>query len=149
MRFVVPAFLILLLTLCAGAVQDDAAKKDLEALQGTWTAVAGERNGQKASEDDLKNFKVVFKGDKMIINPDNDNRTASFKLDPSNKPRALDITPEQGPKKGVSLPAIYELDGEALKICYDNEGVSDKRPTEFKTAPKSGLWLLVLKREKK
>jgi uncharacterized protein (TIGR03067 family) len=129
--------------------QDDAAKKDLQALQGTWTAVIVERNGQKAPEDVLKNFKVVIKGDKMIINVDGDNRTSTFKLDPSKKPRALDNTPEEGPKKGVSLPAIYELDGDALKICFDNEGVSDKRPSEFKTTLGSGLSLFVLKREKK
>jgi uncharacterized protein (TIGR03067 family) len=138
-----------LVLLGADASKDDAVKKDLEALQGTWTAVIVERNGQKAPQEVLKNFKVVIEGDKMIINPDSDNRTSTFKLDPSKKPKAMDNTPEQGPKKGVGLPTIYELEGDTLKICFDNEGVSDKRPTEFKTTPGSGLALFVLKREKK
>ncbi len=137
------------LLLVAAAPKDDAAKKDLEALQGTWTAAVVERNGQKAPEEVLNNFKVVFHGDKMIINPDSDNRTSTFKLDPSKKPKWMDNTPEQGPAKGKSLPAIYELDGDTLRICFDNAGVSDKRPSEFKTTPGSGLALFVLKREKK
>ena len=135
--------------MAADAPKNDAAKKDLEALQGTWTAAVVERDGQKAPEEVVKNFKVVFTCDKMIINPDNDNRSSRFKLDSSKNPKAMDNTPEQGPKKGVSLPAIYELDGDTLKVCFDNAGVSDKRPTEFKTTPGSGLALFVLKREKK
>ncbi len=129
--------------------KDDPAKKDSEALQGTWMAVVLERNGQKAPERVVKNFKVVFKDDKMIVNPGSDNRTSTFSLDPSKKPKWMDNTPEQGPAKGKTLPAIYELDGDNLKICFDNEGVSDRRPSDFKTTPRSGLALFVLKREKK
>jgi uncharacterized protein (TIGR03067 family) len=138
-----------LVLLAADTSKDDPGKKDMEALQGTWTAVILERNGQKAPEEVLKSFRVVIKGDKMIINPESDHRTSTFKLDPSKKPKAMDNTPDQGPKKGMVLPAIYELEGDTLKICFDNEGVSDKRPTEFKTTPASGLALFVLKREKK
>ena len=140
---------VVFLLVGADAPKDDPAKKDLEALQGTWTAVVVERNGQKAPEEVLKNFKVVFKGNKMVINPNSDNRTSTFKLDSTKKPKWMDTSPEQGPAKGKSLPAIYELDGDTLKVCFDNEGVSDKRPSEFKTTPGSGLALFVLKREKK
>jgi uncharacterized protein (TIGR03067 family) len=138
-----------LFLLGADAPKNDEVKTDLDALQGTWAAVHVERNGQKAPEVALKNFKVVIRGNQMAINPDGDNRTSTFKLDPSRMPRGMDNTPAQGPKKGVSLPAIYEVDGDTLKICFDNEGVSDTRPTEFKTTPGSGLALFVLRREKK
>ena len=50
----------------------DQAGKDREALQGTWTAQAVERNGRQAPAEALKKVKVVFKGDRMIINPDGD-----------------------------------------------------------------------------
>ncbi|HYV38585.1 MAG TPA: sigma-70 family RNA polymerase sigma factor, partial [Gemmataceae bacterium] len=134
------------------ATQDDAVKKDLQALQGTWLAVIVERNGEKAPEDALKNVKVVIKEDKIVFNLDSDNRNppfkTTFKIDPSKKPKAMDISPEEGPQEGVSVPAIYELDGDALKICLDDrKGTSDKRPTEFKTTPGSRLLLFVLKSE--
>jgi uncharacterized protein (TIGR03067 family) len=137
------------LLVAADARKDDPAKKDLEALQGTWTAVVVERNGQMAPKEVLQDFTVVFEGNKMIINPNSDNRTSTFKLDPTKKPKWMDNSPEQGPAKEKSLPAIYELDGDTVKICFDNEGVSDKRPSEFKTTPGSGRALFVLKRQKK
>ena len=50
----------------------------------------------------------------------------------------------QGDKKGDIMQGIYALDGDSLKICLDTEG--QERPKEFKTAPKSGHLLYVLKR---
>jgi uncharacterized protein (TIGR03067 family) len=126
----------------------DDRQKELEALQGTWAAVTVERNGQRAPAEALKGFEVVIQGNRMTINPGKDDRTSTFTLDPSKRPRWLDNTPEQGPKKGQSLPAIYELQGDSLKLCFDNEGVSDKRPTAFRTTSGSGLALFVLQREK-
>jgi uncharacterized protein (TIGR03067 family) len=60
----------------------------------------------------------------------------------------MDNTPCEGPAKGKTLSAIYEMDGDMLRLCFDNDGISENRLTEFKTTPPSGLSLLVLKREK-
>jgi RNA polymerase sigma factor (sigma-70 family) len=128
---------------------EDAAKKDLAALQGTWIAVRIERSGKEAPAEMLKDFKVVIKGDKMTIWPGRDDRISTIKLNPSKSPKWMDNTPHEGPAKGKSLPAIYELKGDTLKMCFDNEGVSDERPREFKSTPGSGLCLFVLKKEKK
>jgi RNA polymerase sigma factor (sigma-70 family) len=128
---------------------DDRAKKELAALQGTWIAVRIERSGKEAPAEVLKDFKVVIEGNKMTINPASDNRTSTFKLDPTKSPKWMDNTPEEGPAKGKSLPAIYELKGDTLRMCFDNEGVSDERPKKFESGLGSGLCLFVLKREKK
>ena len=37
------------------------------------------------------------------------------KLDPSKKPKAIDITQLSG--KGETIPGIYSIDGDTLKIC--------------------------------
>jgi uncharacterized protein (TIGR03067 family) len=82
--------LILSVSLVLGSAdtsKEDPAKKDMEALQGTWTAVIVERNGKKAPEEVLKDFQVIFNGAQMIINPKSDNRTSTFKLDPTKKPK--------------------------------------------------------------
>jgi hypothetical protein len=42
----------------------------------------------------------------------------------------MDIVGTEGPNKGKTFPAIYELEGDTLRICYALEGT--KRPTEFK-----------------
>jgi hypothetical protein len=41
-----------LLLVGAGAPDEDAAKKDLEALQGSWIAVVVEQNGENVPDDD-------------------------------------------------------------------------------------------------
>jgi RNA polymerase sigma-70 factor (ECF subfamily) len=128
---------------------EDAAKKDLAALQGTWIAVRIERSGKEAPAAMLKDFKVVFKGNKMTIWPGRDDRTSTFKLNPAKSPKWMDHIPHEGPEKGKSLPAIYELKGDTLRMCFDNEGVSDARPKEFKSTEGSGLCVFVLKKEKK
>ena len=59
----------------------------------------------------------------------------------------MDITGTEGPNKGKTFQAIYELDGDTLKVCYDLSGKG--RPTEFKTAEGTQLFLVIYTREKK
>jgi uncharacterized protein (TIGR03067 family) len=139
----------------AGAARaDDPAKAELARLEGTWVVVAREYMGKKASEEEIKklNAKVVVKGDTVAVWSNDAGEDvvvaeATIKLDPSTKPKTLDAAFTSGPTKGETGLAIYELDGDALRICYNIGG--DKRPTQF-AAPKDAEWMLVTyKREKK
>ena len=47
---------------------------------------------------------------------------------------------------GTKVAGIYELDGDTLKVCYAHG--KKERPKEFKTAPGSGLALVIYKRIK-
>ncbi len=144
---------ILNLTLLAGmAVAQDQlgdAAKDKERLQGLWQAVSLEKSGEKASAEAVNQFQLHFKGDKVVFLPKADNREHAYDIDPKAKPKAMDITPGDGAKKGEKLPfAIYDLAGDRLRICIDNEGEHVKRPTEFATAAGDGLVLITLERVK-
>ena len=68
-------------------------------------------------------------------------------LDTKSKPKGMTIKGVDGPNAGKTYPAIYELKGDTLRICYDLSGV--KRPTEFKTAAGTKLYLTTYKRQKK
>lgn len=143
----------LALTLMASlAIAEDKpadASKDKEGLQGLWQAVSIEANGEKAPAEQIKQFQLQFKGDKVVFLPKLDNREHDYEIDPRAKPRSMDITPGDGEKKGKKLPcAIYELSGDKLMICIDKEGLHGKRPKEFKTKGAEGLSLLVLERVK-
>jgi uncharacterized protein (TIGR03067 family) len=121
--------------------------KDEDRLQGLWQAESMEAEGRKTPAADVEKFQVRFKGDKITYLPDD--RTHTFELDAKAKPKAMNITPGDGTDKGKKLEcAIYELDGDTLKICMDKEGMAGKRPTEFKTAAKDGHALMVFKRVK-
>jgi uncharacterized protein (TIGR03067 family) len=121
--------------------------KDSDALQGTWLATAAELGGKPFPDEVRQSIKLALQGDKYTVtvgkNPDH----GTVKLDPSAKPKAMDITGTEGPNKGKKIPAIYELDGDTLKICYDLSGKG--RPAEFKTTAGTQLFLVTYKREKR
>lgn len=128
------------------APADDAAK-DLEKLQGTWTATEITVNGKTHTEGTLR---FTFKKDQVIAEGDDevkrDYAKVSIKLDPSTKPACIDIHVMAGEQKGAKMEGIYELKGDDLKICVKLLG--NDRPTEFKAPDGSNTAVLILKRDK-
>ncbi len=121
-------------------------EKDQDRIQGLWQAESVEADGKPVAAVP-ENLQVRFKGNTITFL--SDQREHTFELDAKAKPKALNLTPGDGAAKGKKLEcAIYELDGDTLKICMDKEGDAGKRPTEFKTAAGDGLTLIVLKRVK-
>ena len=70
----------------------------------------------------------------------------TVKLDPSKSPKAMDIRGAEGPNKGKTILAIYELDGDTLRVCYDHSGKA--RPSAFKAEAKSPRSLITYRRAK-
>jgi uncharacterized protein (TIGR03067 family) len=136
-----------LLVTLAGA-QEEATKKDLEQIQGTWRLVSREKDGKADAADTIKDFLMINEGNKFTFKGTSGAGATkgTFTLDATKKPKAMDRTPGDGPQKGKTLLGIYSLEGDTLKICVSLAG--KERPGEFATAPKSGLLLSVFKREK-
>jgi uncharacterized protein (TIGR03067 family) len=117
---------------------DDAKDK----LKGTWTIVAMERDGQKAPEEAVRDQSLTFDGDKVTFKLRGDSKTGTFKLDATQKPPHLDITPDDGGKKTMKM--IYQLDGDTLKL-YGAKNEEGERPKSFDAA----AMIITLKRDKK
>lgn len=127
--------------------KSDAAKKDSDQLQGTWTFVSMERGGEKVPQGDPAPT-ITFDGNKFAVKAgDTVLQAGTQTLDPGKKPNAVDSTVTEGEGKGTTMLGIYEIDGDNLKACFDTEG--KKRPTEFKSTAADGHMLVVLKRAKK
>ncbi|MFL5240837.1 MAG: TIGR03067 domain-containing protein [Gemmataceae bacterium] len=125
---------------------EDAAKKELEKLQGTWTMAALEVDGKPVPEEKLKSSTLTIKGEKYIIKVKDDTHETIIKLDPKKKPKEIDMTFTEGANKDKVLKGIYELDGDTFKIC--RALLPDKdRPTEFGTWPDTGVFLVTWKRQ--
>jgi uncharacterized protein (TIGR03067 family) len=119
--------------------------KDREKIQGTWEIVEFVIDGRPAPDALRKETRFQFKDDTMVMYSRDGKREFKFKLDPSKKPRALDVTAVGGPFDGQTNPAIYELSGDNLKLCLPNQTTKD-RPAEFKSEKGSNLGYVVLKR---
>jgi uncharacterized protein (TIGR03067 family) len=152
MRWQVLLIVSAVLTVGADDPQDEAGR-----LQGTWAVVSAD--GIEATEEALKQAKVIIRRETIrLMEPDRDKEKgalrekekAMFKLDPSQKPKAIDLTKDpQGP---ITLRGIYELDGDTIKLVTRREG---PRPTEILTKRRPNksedddLMIMVLKKEKR
>lgn len=139
---------VLAIGLALGADDPKNAKDDGKNIQGTWKLVAVEDSGSKVPEDKIKGLIFVITTDKFITKADGKAQEASYKLDPDKNPKAIDLTPLDGPTKGKPQPGIYELEGDTLRICATNRKGAD-RPKDFTTKADNERYLMVLKREKK
>ncbi len=134
--------------LVAADAQEDA-KKDLKKMQGTWLLVSGERDGKKFTEEEIKQSKLIIKGNTYSI-PKREVGTSqegTFKIDPSKTPKETDSTTGSGPDKGIVWLGIYELEDDTHKVCLAPPGKD--RPKEFSAKSGSGHILQVWKRAKK
>src|SRR5262249_17008418 len=99
----------LVLSLALAARSGDA--KDGDTIQGTWLPSAAELGGKMFPDDVRKTIKLVIKGDKYTVTAGEKVDKGIVKLNPSVKPKALDITGTEGPNKGKTILAIYERNG--------------------------------------
>jgi len=140
---------LILLALCglaADAGQNDA-DEDKANLQGFWQAIAVQAGGKWGPADFVKKVQLQIDGDRLILNPNWVPREHTFVLHPQGKPKAMDLTPWWGPQKGKLQPnAIYELDGDLLMLCIDNQTMNPARPSEFKSTAGDTFFFITYER---
>jgi uncharacterized protein (TIGR03067 family) len=119
--------------LAGAGTKEDAAKRDLEQLQGEWVMVLCERNGKKLSDKEISTYRRIIKGNKYTVTFETEDSTeelhGTIKLDPTKKPKTIDAIRSEGDSKGKAMLGIYELDGKTQKVCF--APVGRDRPTEF------------------
>ena len=126
----------------------EAAKKDMAALEGEWTMVSAERNGEAVPEEQAKTAKRVSKaGETTVSFGEMVFMKAKFSVDPSKKPKAIDYEFTEGQNAGKKALGIYEIDGDTVKFCF--AGPDQERPTDFTAKADSNRVLSVWKKAKK
>jgi uncharacterized protein (TIGR03067 family) len=142
MNRVASVFAVILTVALAPTASADAAADDWKALTGTWKVEKATLGGQDMSES-LKSLVLTIEEGKYKLVTD----TGTLAIEPDKKPKVMTIKGTDGPNKGKTIPAIYEVDKDTLTICYDLSG--KELPATFESKAGTKLFLVSYKREKK
>jgi uncharacterized protein (TIGR03067 family) len=119
--------------------------KELEKLQGTWLIQTLEMDGAVVAGAAGMGAKITIENDKFTTTGMGATYRGTLKIDAKTAPKKLDMAFLEGPERGNSSLAIYELDGDSWKLCLGLTGKD--RPTDFATRPGSGHVLETLARQ--
>ena len=115
-------------------VADEKADAEVKKLAGTWEIDAIEFGGKKFPAPPGKGGSIVFAKDMKVImkDPKKADKNGTYKIDAGKTPKELDlIEGKDGDKKGEVMEAIYEVDGDKLKMGLSGKGPKGKRPSAF------------------
>ena len=149
-HLIVPFALVIPPLVSPGRAEDPAPRKaaldDLKKLQGTWQCFAMEREGDPVPPEGLKGSTATYEDDRITLTRDGEVfRRGIVTLDPSKSPKRVNTWDLNGPYEDQTVPGIYELDGDTLKVCFSRPG--SERPTAFTTKEGSGTLYCVYKRK--
>ena len=116
-----PALAVLLLLPAALLCADDASKGDKD-LDGDWQGVSAVRDGKELPPPASGNPVMTVKGESAAMKIGDMTSAAAIKVDATKTPRTLDVTPEDGPEKGKTVPCIYEIKGDELARLHRRGG---------------------------
>jgi uncharacterized protein (TIGR03067 family) len=118
------------------------ARSDKELLQGTWKVVKKVKNGE--AEDAKENpMTIKFSGDTASATVGNETKgEGTFTIDESKKPKWITLAGTSGPNAGREFNAIYELDGDTLKLAYGTGDNNKTRPKDFSGKEREAMEVL-------
>ena len=124
-------------------------KANVSPHEGVWRPIAAVMGGVRVPTEALNaitlkisgaNYEVTVLGEK-----DPDKGTCT--LDETTTPKRMTIKSTEGPNKGKTFLAIYEMkDAGSLRVCYDLSGT--EFPKEFKAPKGTQLYLVGYRRPK-
>jgi uncharacterized protein (TIGR03067 family) len=112
-----------------------------EAMEGVWEMLRAEQSGEPAPEGVAERttlrlvagvYEVAFEG--AVVD------RGAYVIGPA---RTITLRGESGPNAGRTIPCLYQLAGDRLRICYGLDGIA---PTEFATQPGQPRYLATYRR---
>jgi uncharacterized protein (TIGR03067 family) len=139
-------FALSALTRAEDADRGANGRSDQQLLQGTWKVVKRVKNG--AAEDPAEH-PTTLKFSGKAITETRDGKPAqegAYTLDETKTPRRITLTGKAGDNAGKTFEAIYEIEGNTLKLAYSFGDNASTPPKDFTGGEGAGL--LVLERER-
>ncbi len=108
-------------------------------LDGKWIPIEAELGGTKMAAGALSSFELAIRNGTYEVPGD------VGRIELKDGTNEMDVIGTDGPNKGKTFPAIYELDQDLLTICYDLAG--KERPKAFATESGTKQFLVKYKRK--
>jgi uncharacterized protein (TIGR03067 family) len=151
MRLQTALALLLVLSFCAPTHADYRdrganGRSDQQLLQGTWKVIKRVKNGAAEDVNEHPTTLTITGKDIAETRDGKVCQEGAFTLESSANPKRITLTGKSGDNSGKTFEAIFEVDGNTLKLAYsfgDNAGTP---PKDFTGGEGAGL--LVLERER-
>jgi uncharacterized protein (TIGR03067 family) len=125
--------------------KDSASADTLKKFAGKWAPVEVVANGASVEREKLDAVLLTIDGNKYTSKVGDKLDEGVISVDDSTSPAVMDVVRHKADGEKVNIPAIYELKGDTLIVCYGLGSAS--RPKEFKSEADSGVLLVTYKRE--
>ena len=128
--------------------KEDSIRRERERIIGAWQATALVVDGKEADAEDVKKILVLNDADGTwrIMSDGEEIIRGTNAFDPTQSPKAIDLTVTTGENKGNKYLAIYELGETTRRLCIAEHG--RERPTSFTVVPGSQQVSVTLERVK-
>ncbi len=114
-------------------------------LEGRWQMVRAELDGESAPDLVTRRTQLTLGQGTYVVHFDAQvSDRGTFELGANPETKTLILHGRTGPNAGRTLPCIYQLVGDRLRICYGLDGIA---PTDFTTAPKQRRYLATYRRK--
>jgi uncharacterized protein (TIGR03067 family) len=100
-------------------------------IEGKWTLIAGEQDGQDIPNDAVEQSTLEIVGNQHSVRLGDDELKGTHSLDSEQDPMTIDSTDTAGPFAGQSLLGIFQVEDDVFTVCFAAPGAD--RPTEFTT----------------
>ena len=111
---------------------------------GVWQMLRAELAGETAPELVARRTVIELSPDRYLVRFDGqpvDRGTCA--IDDTAAPKTMTLCGESGPNAGRTIPCLYQLVGDRLRICYGLDGTP---PTDFSTAVGQPRYLATYRR---
>jgi len=133
----------------AAAAKDNEKKPQTKKHEGVWKPIAAVLGGVRLPAEVLSTITLTITGDnyEVTVEGEKESDKGTCTLDTSVTPHRMTIKSAEGPNKGKTFLAIYEMkDDESMRVCYDLSGKDF--PQEFKAPKDSQIYLAGYRRQK-
>jgi uncharacterized protein (TIGR03067 family) len=113
-------------------------------IEGLWQPLKAELSGEAAPPMVLNHMTLTLRAGRYAVHFGGEiSDQGAFTHAPGDPHSTLTLTGECGANAGKTIPAIFQLVGDRLRICF---GLGGKLPSAFTTLSPSRVYLVTYRR---